>query len=484
MVCLPSLLYPWHLQYVNCLWLQHITEPILTEPSCTNHRRWDDMESLDNCRERVEVWEQRTEHVQQHTRIVERRLRWWRFPWGMIAVIALGLALTSPHAVQAKTFHCGAGDGPCLINAINTANANGQTNMIRLAAGTYTLTAVDNESAFSPNGLPVITSPLTITGQGAETTIIERAAGAPSFRFFMVAANGILSLKRLTLAGDDNPIPGTAGAIANSGTLTVTRSTIRDFNVFSSGAIANSGTLTVIRSTIRDNGAAFDGGIVNSGGTITITNSTIANNSGSHESGGLNNRAGTVIITGTTFANNLADGGSAILNDGTLTVTNSAFTDNHAGGSGTGSIVNFGSLVVINTTFARNRVSNGFGEDVGAAIANYDTLLLINSTLADNQVTGSFSQGSALASQSGATTLLQNTLLARNVGQSGLTSPRGPDCVGVVTSLGTNLIGDPTSCTFTLQPSDLTGDPGFDAFTDNGTPGNGHFPLLRDQSGD
>jgi hypothetical protein len=32
MVCLPSLLYPWHLQYVNCLWLQHITELILTEP--------------------------------------------------------------------------------------------------------------------------------------------------------------------------------------------------------------------------------------------------------------------------------------------------------------------------------------------------------------------------------------------------------------------------------------------------------------------
>ena len=50
--------------------------------------------------------------------------------------------------------------------------------------------------------------------------------------------------------------------------------------------------------------------------------------------------------------------------------------------------------------------------------------------------------------------------------------------VGVVTSLGHNLIGDPTGCTITLQPSDLTGDPGLDAFTDNGRPGNGHFPLL------
>ena len=33
---------------------------------------------------------------------------------------------------------------PCLIAAINAANANGEANTIRLAAGTYTLTAVDN----------------------------------------------------------------------------------------------------------------------------------------------------------------------------------------------------------------------------------------------------------------------------------------------------------------------------------------------------
>ena len=29
-----------------------------------------------------------------------------------------------------------------------------------------------------------------------------------------------------------------------------------------------------------------------------------------------------------------------------------------------------------------------------------------------------------------------------------------------------------------LQSTDLTGDPGLGAFTDDGTPGNGHFPLL------
>jgi hypothetical protein len=101
------------------------------------------------------------------------------------------------------------------------------------------------------------------------------------------------------------------------------------------GAISNSGTLTVTQSTITDNIANGPGGITNMGGTVTITNSTIAHNGGAHEAGGLANYAGTIVITATTFANNGADGGGAILNTGTLTVTDSAFTDNVAGLLGT-----------------------------------------------------------------------------------------------------------------------------------------------------
>lgn len=235
--------------------------------------------------------------------------------------------------------------------------------------------------------------------------------------------------------------------------------------------------MTVTRSTLTDNLADVSGGIANTGGTVTITNSTIAHNFGVYDSGGLSNIAGTMVITATTFAHNVADGASAIHNTGTLTVTNSAFIDNLAVNTGPGAIGNFGTLVVINTTFARN-VANGFFFEKGAAIANYATLFLINSTLADNEVAGQFAFGSALASESGATTILQNTLLARNVGQSLGASTRGPDCVGIVTSLGTNLIGDPTECTITLQPGDLTGDPDLGDFIDNGRPGNGHFSLL------
>ena len=130
---------------------------------------------------------------------------WWGGPvLRSIALgAALGLALALPLSVQAKTFHCGAGDVQCLIDAINQANANGDKNTIRLEAGTYPLTAVDNvpPGEFGGNGLPVITSILIIRGQEAETTIIERAAGAPEFRLLHVAMAGTLTLQGLTLRG-------------------------------------------------------------------------------------------------------------------------------------------------------------------------------------------------------------------------------------------------------------------------------------------
>ena len=102
-----------------------------------------------------------------------------------------------------------------------------------------------------------------------------------------------------------------------------------------------------------------------------------------------------------------------------------------------------------------------------------------NSTLADNHAAsfalGDRGIGGGIIAAEGATVKLLNTILARNtVGSGGV----GPDCDGPVTSLGNNIVGDASGCTITLLPSDLTGDPGLDAFTDNGTPGNGHFPLL------
>src|SRR6516165_5936434 len=140
------------------------------------------------------------------TRGVQRPSDCGRWPAGMLApalvLVVLGGGLGRARPSQAAALSCTAGDVACLLNAITTANANGEANTITLAAGTYTLTAVDNTTD-GANGLPSVTSAfsLTIRGAGAASTRIERQTRAPDFRLVHVAATGTLTLEALTLQG-------------------------------------------------------------------------------------------------------------------------------------------------------------------------------------------------------------------------------------------------------------------------------------------
>ncbi len=102
-------------------------------------------------------------------------------------------------------------------------------------------------------------------------------------------------------------------------------------------------------------------------------------------------------------------------------------------------------------------------------------LTLVNSTLVGTGPSGAFFGSSVLSSTPNATTILKNTIIVHDPA-----APLIQDCSGPVTSRGNNLIGDLTGCMVTFQPGDLTGDAGLGAFTDDGTPGNGYFPLLKD----
>jgi hypothetical protein len=435
------------------------------------------MESMDNFRERFEALEQQTEQLKHQTHALEahtcpseRRRRWWPTAWHVTVVAALGLALVLPHGVQAKTFRCSAGDVPCLIDAINQANANGEANTIRLAAGIYTLTLPD--SSDPRVGLPDITSSLTLTGRGADTTIIERDASAPGFGILLVATGGTLTLKRLTLRGGTGFV-GEWGGIRNEGTLTLVHTTVTsNRSVRGVGGISNTGTLALVHSAVTSN-RGFMGGIATGDGTVTIAHSTIADNVG-NISGGLGISGGTVTLHATTVTRNGAQGAAGINNGGfggtggAVIITKSAITQNLSdNAAGVAGILNGSTMVITNTTVSANRNDTGvLGRGPGGILNSGGTLLLTNSTLADNR------GGIGGIRQEGGIVLLLNTILAQNISRG------GPDCVGSITSLGTNLIGDPTGCTITLQPSDLTGNPGLDTFTDNGRPGNGHFPLL------
>ena len=97
---------------------------------------------------------------------------------------------------------------PCdqdeLIGALVRANANGGGTLQLAASCTYTLTAHEAGA-----GLPVITEPITIDGNGST---IVRATDAADFRIFHVAAAGDLRLRDLTVEG------GVATTVTAAGT--------------------------------------------------------------------------------------------------------------------------------------------------------------------------------------------------------------------------------------------------------------------------
>ena len=149
-----------------------------------------------------------------------------------------------------------------------------------------------------------------------------------------------------------------------------------------------------------------------------------------------------------------------------------------AGYFGGGGMRNERTATVINSTFSNNR---SFFPSGGGGIANRGgTLAVLNSTISHNSTVsistsltgGGILNAGLLPNMEPGTVTLHNTILAQN------TAGGGPDCSGVLRSLGHNLLGDLTDCSLTLKDTDRTGDPGLDEFTDDGTPGHGHFPLL------
>src|SRR5262249_60917652 len=116
--------------------------------------------------------------------------------------------------------------------AITWANSTGQNDTIRLDAVTYSLTF--NNDADGPNGLPSITSDVTIEGAGRSTTILQRVSSPTFFRLMHVGKTGNLTVDRLTLNGGDISFRSGSG-IYNNGALTIMRS-----NVMNNGGV-NSG---------------------------------------------------------------------------------------------------------------------------------------------------------------------------------------------------------------------------------------------------
>lgn len=104
-----------------------------------------------------------------------------------------------------------------------------------------------------------------------------------------------------------------------------------DGQVERGGAILNSGTLSVSRSTIASSSATGDGGGIYNEGTLSMVNSTLGLNSALGRGGGIYNNAG-LSLNFVTLSGNSAVEGGALFNQGALDMSSTILANSPSGG--------------------------------------------------------------------------------------------------------------------------------------------------------
>ncbi len=264
---------------------------------------------------------------------------WSRLPFAaaLVAVALVGGTLGFTRAAQAATIpvntttdEFNTGPNCSLRDAIQAANtdtavggctAGSGADTITLPSGTFqiTLNPGSDENANAAGDFDIASS-LTSQGAGAGSTIVD---GRGLDRVFDVAPNGgpaiTVGFSGLTVQngkGLSTNFGAGGGMFINSNaTVSISNSTLANNQSTTTvgGAIANRGTLTLNTVTMQNNTALALGGAIHSaasggGGGLTVINSTFTGNKA--ESGGvlyISTDTGTnASITGSTFSNNQA----------------------------------------------------------------------------------------------------------------------------------------------------------------------------------
>lgn len=258
--------------------------------------------------------------------------------------------------------------------------------IVNLEAGTvYTLT----ETYSGANGLTLITSAVTINGNGAT---IERDTAGPDFRLFETdgVAAAALTLNSLTLQnGYLKYFSGGAVLVGNQSTLTVNNSTISGNSaLYGGGIFALPGSdVTITDSTVSANSAKYDGGgIYNDGGTVTIINSTVSDNYANDNGGGIFNTGSTANINYSTLSGNSAANGGGVFSScspGSVNIINSTLSGNSAAYDGGGVYSCYG-LTILNSTITANTADNISGGGGLHRVSPEGSLFVTNTIISGN----------------------------------------------------------------------------------------------------
>ncbi len=338
-----------------------------------------------------------------------------------------------------------------LVQAINCANANATADTITLTAN-ITLTAVDNNDDFvdsgdpdGANGLPLITSEITIQSDGTTRTI-ARGTSAPDFRIFAITTGGDLTLRDLTLQ-NGSAIASSVSIFDNDGgaiqifdaTLTIIDSTFLDNSANGAGGVIymSSSTAIIDNSTFTDNSADFGGALFNLSDTVTITDSLFSNNSATVGDGGAIANNAQMTINNTTFTENSAGDGGAIFTNGTMTVNGSTFLDNSATGSSGPTTGRGGAIYNLRTLTVNDSLLSDNSAQSGGAIENAGSLVSNDSDYISNRSTGASAQGGAINHGNSSTALSINNAEFRGnaaVNDGGAVATRNGAAASIITN--------------------------------------------------
>ncbi len=309
------------------------------------------------------------------------------------------------------------GDGSCatagakctLRAAIQEANALGGSHTIDLpdlpSAGTVTHYA-------QTSALPNVTADLTIVGTSRATTIIS-SNGPGIFNL----TGGSLSLSHAEVTGANT---FGVNAIGTTDFPVTLDDVLVDGNGHSAIAIngaSGTPTLTITNSTISNNSGTLGGGISSSFANVDATNVVFDSNQSTAVAGAFYHHGqGSVTFSSCTFTENTTSGnGGAVAGDGggALNVYGCTFTGNSATGSGGGMDAGFVTNTIEDTTFDGNVAgAQGGGLSTGQVVT------VTGSTFSNNTALG-FGGGAFTGGNDGTMLVATNCTFSGNTAGEG-----------------------------------------------------------------
>jgi CSLREA domain-containing protein len=292
---------------------------------------------------------------------------------------AIDLGAVQTHYLTVNT-NADSDDGSCaaicsLRDAMNQANTD--------KGGDIRFTTTGSIQLLSGSPLPMMDSPMNITGPGPSLLTVDGLGSTSVGSIFVNAGMSVIS--GLTITGGTYK---TGGGGAPGG-----------------GAIQNIGVMTLVNSVITGNTSSeFGGGIDNQGSFMRVTGSTISGNSvtGSGVGGGIFS-VGILFVEGSTISGNTSSGrgGGLYLFGASATLINSTIAGNSAsdaGGFYYNCLPSSGyyctTVTAVNTTISGNTAGSAGGIDNGTGGSN---VLLLESIVAGNTTGGTANSGDCIS---------------------------------------------------------------------------------------